>query len=335
MKKILIDNNQNSYKANLHCHTTVSDGRWTPEEVKEEYKKHGYSVVAYTDHDVLIPHGELKDDTFLPLNGFEAEILSRWEPFPKSPRCCHICYIALEEDNLTQPLWHREKYLFANAVNYKDKVKFDESEPDFERHYTPECITHMMREGREKGFFVTYNHPAWSMEDYSDYIRYDGMHAMEMCNYGCVVEGYPEYNARVYDDMLRSGKRIYCIDADDNHNQLKDSFGGFTVIKADKLEYRAITRSLESGNFYASQGPEICELSYEDGKVHVTSSPASRIFCIFGMQRGGYAAAEPGSSITEATFRLVGDEKYFRITVVDAAGNKADSNAYFLDELTK
>ena len=42
------------YKANLHTHTTISDGSYTPEQIKEHYKAHGYSVVAYTDHDVTL-----------------------------------------------------------------------------------------------------------------------------------------------------------------------------------------------------------------------------------------------------------------------------------------
>ena len=37
MKKYLLPENGNFYKANLHCHTTVSDGNWTPEEVKKNY----------------------------------------------------------------------------------------------------------------------------------------------------------------------------------------------------------------------------------------------------------------------------------------------------------
>ena len=41
MKKYLFKNDQNLYKANLHCHTTVSDGKMTPEEVKDTYKKEG------------------------------------------------------------------------------------------------------------------------------------------------------------------------------------------------------------------------------------------------------------------------------------------------------
>ncbi len=53
MKKHLIPENGYFYKANLHCHTTISDGNKTPEQDM------GYSIVAYTDHDILIPHNEL------------------------------------------------------------------------------------------------------------------------------------------------------------------------------------------------------------------------------------------------------------------------------------
>ena len=48
MKKYLLPENVNWYRANLHCHTTISDGCLTPEQVKEAYKAKGYSIVAYT-----------------------------------------------------------------------------------------------------------------------------------------------------------------------------------------------------------------------------------------------------------------------------------------------
>ena len=71
MKKILLDENLNFYRANLHCHTTVSDGKKSPDEIKKFYMQHGYSVVAYTDHDVFIPHNDLTDDKFIALNAME------------------------------------------------------------------------------------------------------------------------------------------------------------------------------------------------------------------------------------------------------------------------
>ena len=84
MKKYLLPETGNFYKANLHCHTTYSDGRKTPEQVKERYKELGYSIVAYTDHDILVPHPELNDESFLALNGFEAEV--NW-PRTQAKKC--------------------------------------------------------------------------------------------------------------------------------------------------------------------------------------------------------------------------------------------------------
>ena len=56
MRKYLLPENGTFYKANLHCHSTVSDGKLSPEEMKAEYQKRGYSVIAYTDHKVMVPH---------------------------------------------------------------------------------------------------------------------------------------------------------------------------------------------------------------------------------------------------------------------------------------
>ena len=69
MKKILLSPDVNFYKANLHCHTNISDGKISAEEIKAHYKKNGYSIIAYTDHDVMVPHPELDDENFLAYRG--------------------------------------------------------------------------------------------------------------------------------------------------------------------------------------------------------------------------------------------------------------------------
>ena len=337
MKKYFLPRNGNFYKANLHCHSTLSDGRKTPEEIKEIYQNKGYSVVAYTDHDILISHNELTDDNFLALNGFEVEINEDKEADWCNIECCHICFISLTEDNITHPLWHRSLYLFGNAPKYRDDVRFYENEPDYVRHYDCNTITDMMKKGREKGFFVTYNHPTWSQENYEDYIGYDGMNAMEMFNGSCMAEGYEDYNPRVYDDTLRAGKKIYCIGADDNHNgyemhsRRSDSGWAYTMIKTDKLEYRAITKALENGEFYASEGPEIFELYYEDEKVYIKCSEADRIICNYQIRKAEIVLSENGIPVTEACFNAPSNCGYFRITVIDRHGKHACTNAYFIE----
>ena len=339
MKKHLLTENGNFYKANLHCHSTLSDGKLTPEEIKELYKSLDYSIVAYTDHDIYIPHDELTDDTFLALHGFELEI-SDLTPTPfYEKKTCHICYIGIDPENVIQPMWHRGWYLFGNAPQYRHLVKFDENEPNYVRRYTGEGITEMMNIGREKGFFVTYNHPSWSLESYPDYMSYDGMHAFEMYNGGCLAAGFADYNPRVYDDLLMGGKRLYCIGADDNHNtapassRRSDAGYAWTVIKADSLDYSNVTNALVNGNFYASEGPEIFELTYEDGTVHIKCSEADKIICNYGVRHAEIKLNDDHSSICEADFSMKPEWRYFRITVIDKNGKTACTNAYFADEL--
>ena len=340
MRKYLLPEKGDFYKANLHCHSKVSDGAYTAAELKELYMKEGYSIIAYTDHSLLIPHHEeLSDDKFLALNGFEWDV-GESNKAPGQDKCLHICLIALEEDNFIAPCWNREEIrnLKGNGEKYRDFVKFDENEPDFIKEYTPECINRAIKKARDSGFFVTYNHPVWSQEDYSDYMAYENMNAMEICNFACIAEGWNDYNPKIYDDILRSGKRIFAIAADDNHNfkgNLYDSFGGFTVIKAENLKYRTITKALENGEFYASQGPEIKALWYEDGKIHIECSDAEAIDFNFGVRYAKRFKAEKGSSINTAECLVPENSIYVRVTVWDKFGKPADTNAYFVDELNK
>ena len=274
MKKYLISKEGKFYKANLHCHTTISDGKMTPEEVKEYYMAHGYSVVAYTDHCIMIPHHDLDDEEFIALSGYENEQLINQKEPPRR-KDCHVCYISLKKDNDTMP-YYLPRSIWGNGKIFKDQVKFNFDHTLETWGYGAEYTNRNIALAREQGFFVTYNHPQWSAEHYTDYTQYTGMNAMEIFNYGCWVGGYDDYNPHVYDEFLRKGERIYVIATDDNHS-VADSCGGWTMIKAPKFEYEAITDALVKGNFYASYGPEIHSLWMEGNEVHVTCSDAKRV----------------------------------------------------------
>ena len=331
MKKYLLPKGMNAYKANLHCHTTISDGDYTPEEIKKHYMDNGYSIVAYTDHEILLPHQDLADANFLPLNGYEYEVLSPEKPnnpAHKLRKTCHMCLIALSPDNLEHVCW--PEGLWGNAKKYRHLAKIKD-EPVYQQVYGGECISHVMQTARNNGFFVTYNHPTWSMEDMADIQHYHGMHAMEIYNNGCRMSGHFEYNPTVYSDILRRGERIYCIAADDTHVQ-RDLCGGWTMIFAEKLEYRTVTKALVDGHFYASTGPQIEELFFEDGKIHLKCSPAQKIFAACG-SRTTKKIVRGEQPLTEAVIPVEQDDIFIRLTIWDEDGNHADTNAYFTDEL--
>ena len=107
-----------------------------------------------------------------------------------------------------------------------------------------------------------------------------------------------------------------------------DSFGAFTVIKAEKLEYEAKTKAMLNGDFYASQGPLITELYYENNKVYVKCSNARKITYTAGSRR---AQCEYDKDFAE--FEVWDEDLYFRITVQDKDGKFANTNAYFIEDL--
>lgn len=330
MKKYLLPHSGTYYKANLHCHSTDSDGQNTPEEIKAAYMEKGYSIVAFTNHDIMIDKNYLTDDSFLALNGFETQAPGKGSDILES-RIFHACFISLDKDNLKHPLYHSTDF------NYwgKEKaalIQHEENEPDFERYGTAECINEMVKRGRERGFFVTYNHPMWSLENYSDYSQYKGFNAMEICNTGSYFAGYDDYCPQVYDDMLRGGERLYCIMADDSHT-VKDAFGGWVMIKASSLEYGAVAKALSEGSFYSGMGPEIYDLWVEDGEVHITCSAAKKISINTGRRTARALWATDENGLTEAKFSVKPEDVYVRLTVQDFEGNVACTNAYFTDEI--
>ncbi len=341
MKKVLLDGSLNFYRANLHCHSVISDGKKTPAELKEFYKAHGYSAIAYTDHNTFIPHNDLTDDSFVALNAIEYDLTeAAWSPMVKT---CHICMISKDQNNRTDPLYRPACYNQEKLAPWLDRTDNDESKAYNARTYDGEFISDFMKRGHDSGFYVTYNHPDWSLESYPEYSRYSGMDAMEIVNFGCVIAGYDDDNGHCYNDLLNQGKRIFAVATDDNHNHWPDddpncdSFGGATVIAAPELTYDALIKALEEGSFYATSGtsthvgPEIKSIVLEDGRVTIKTSPVRSIQIITSARSSRISLPKPGELSTEASFDIKGTEGWFRFVVIDSEGYKAYSNAYFVD----
>lgn len=341
MRVYLLPEKGNYYKANLHSHSTLSDGKWTVEEMKKNYMAEGYSVIAFTDHQVFINHNDLSDGDFLALNGYEVDIPEEDKPWDEYTKTCHFCLIALDKDRTVQNIYHDSIFIDRNV----DKADIARDREPIVRRYDPELISEIMEEARADGFFVTYNHPVWSLEDSGDYLNYHGMHALEIINYGGIAAGYDDKAAYIYDIMLRAGKNIYCVAGDDNHNNFPtnhprcDSFGGFTMIKAESLEYSSVTKAMLDGHMYASEGPLIYDLYYdtEDGRVHIKTSEAVKVVMSLGARYGSTKTAlRKGETITETSFSLKRrDDEIVRFVVRDAQGREAFTHAYRVGDIYK
>ena len=309
------------YKANLHCHTTFSDGEFTPQQIKEAYQEKGYSIVAFTDHRNYIHHTELNDEGFLALAALEVDLTEEHSPGRDWP-VLKTYHLNLFDTDPTQ-----------NAAQKQANPQPDCAYGDVDG------LNDYIARMNQLGFLVCYNHPYWSLQDWRDYSGLRGLFAMEIYNHGCEHDGLYGFNPQVYDEMLRSGQRLFTLATDDNHNRLPldhplcDSFGGFVMIAARELTYPAVMEALKAGTFYWSQGPQLRGLSVEDGVLQVKTSPVEKIFLTLENRDSYKVVAAPGETITEAKFPLNGAEGWFRVQVRDSKGFFAGSNAYFIDQL--
>lgn len=322
MRRYLLPREGHFYKANLHCHSTDSDGRFTPEELCAAYKEHGYSVLAITDHNLMKDRRELCRDDFLVLHGYEYN----HEPMSVKGRCVHLGLIAKDPENFPE--------LISDAFSGPACA---ETDAEFTDH-----INDIIKRATDDGFLPIYNHMRWSHECEADLLGYEGFFAMELFNYFSEVLGIEEYNLSAYLTKLRQGARIFGVMTDDNHNMSSVpvwglgemnpwnmSFGGYIQIKAKELTYKSIIEAMERGDFYASSGPEIRELYIEDGTLHIECSEAKSI-SVNAMTRRGFIHWHPDGAFTEADFKLRGNEEFIVVIVTDKYGKRAVSQPYFI-----
>ena len=332
--KYLISPDKKQYKANLHCHSVLSDGKKTPQALKEMYKARGYAILAITDHERPHEHRALCDDEFLTITGYEAYIRPdekcRFDAYAPE---VHLNLFARDPMNVTMICMNECccKYLTRDhALNEITALAGSERPREFTRAYINEFIS----TARDNGYLVAYNHPYWSMEGFSDILPLEGLFSIEMCNYSSYVTNGLEHNGALYDQLLGAGKCIFCHGSDDIHNDFEpdhpncDSFGAFTMIMPEAFTYDGVIDAMERGEMYASMGPEIRSVAIEDGKIFIECSEAAHIYVYFGSKNPAWVHAQEGEALTGAVLAMDPHARYVRVSVCDAQGRWADTRGY-------
>ncbi len=350
MKRYIISPKLNWYRANMHCHTTVSDGHFTPEEIKEVYQEMGYSIVAYSDHELIRDHSDLSDESFLAITASEYSIDDCKPSFElpgkdNSEEWCvrkvmHLGVYSKDPHNVFHPATDNTLFDMWWRAQGRDigTIACD----DYHREYTVDSINEMVKRLNDNGFLVSLNHPNWSLNDMNDYLNIKGLWGLEILNYATERATGAEYCPYIYDHMVRAGDyNLFCVMGDDNHNpsgSLEESFGGSTFIGASSLDYSTVMEALESGSFYCASGknpPRIHSLYVEDGMLKIDCSPATDII-VTGLGRSYCHQPTDGQEITHAEFKLEPKDVMFRVTVRDKYGNNAHTHYYkaadFLDK---
>jgi hypothetical protein len=304
------------FKGNLHCHSTFSDGSWTVQKLKDEYKAKGYNFVAFTDHNFYANWKELNEEGFMALQGFEANLAMDGEG-----REFH--FVAIPGGPAA--LANASKPFFS----HKEKVPV--------RQFKGlETAQELIDDLISRGYQVIFAHPHWSTVEYDDVLKLKGIVACEVYNHcSAWLENMGESSV-FWDALLRRDFRLWGVASDDNHNRYPsgsaycDSFGGFVQVKAKSLSEKDICESISKGSFYASSGPAINDFYVEDGEAFISCSPVKRIYFNGDRRNSMVKIAEAGEAVTEMRTEVYSVQNYIRAEIYDEFGRKAYTNPIFL-----
>ena len=222
------------YKGNLHAHTINSDGDSAPDAVARWYKEHNYNFLALTDHDFVTPTEGLSsifaaEDRFLLISG--EEITSKFGDKP-----IHIN--GLDIHRTIQPI------VGTSVVDTLQKN---------------------VGAIREAGGTPSLDHAnfRWAVTP-GEMGQIHGLKLFEVYNgipvtNGAGGGGFPSLE-EMWDAVLSAGREVYGIAVDDAHKfkvigpEHSNPGRGWVSVKAPELSTEAILNSLNSGEFYASTG---------------------------------------------------------------------------------
>ncbi len=268
------------YKAQLHAHTTESDGKLSPAELAAFYRDAGYQVLAITDHGRFTP-----------------------------PPAVHGILVIVGSEQDTD-----EGHLVAyGAVARLDIDRIRSAQTKINRIL-------------ELGGIAGLAHPNYKTESWTNE-EIAGLSSFSLIEVFNGVVGSAQGIAEDkwdYALRLEPGRKIWGTAVDDFH--APEHFGkGWVVIYADELGTGAIMRSLRTGNFYATQGPEI--KAWTVGRIIRASVDELSQFR-WTVDGTHYLM---GSSRLSSEYLVTGREKYVRVTIKrDRDGRMAWSQPFFV-----
>ncbi len=286
----------NWYKGNLHTHTTVSDGRLTPQEAIEVYAQAGYDFLALTDHNAVVDYDGLDPQGLALISG---------------------CELAKGCGELGQTL-----HVVALGLEAVPEVPEEPSYVELVGAIAAQCEL----------CFV--GHPYWSLVTPTELLAVQGHVGIEVYNTTCqfsIARGCSEF---VWDILLTHSQRMWGFAVDDAHRR-EEYAQAWVMARSAENSPTAILAALARGDFYASHGPEIYDLQVEAEQVLVRCSPCQEVAVTQAAPAAGATTTriEESPPFEEVRLPLRSQERLFRVEVTDEQGRKAWTNPIFPEEM--
>ena len=297
----------NTYRANLHTHSTRSDGKFTPDEVLKLYADAGYDVMCMTDHMTNSNITELDPHGMLLLPGVELH------PSGGRIRRSHLLGVNVPED-------------FDLSI-----ARLSETGENFMQQ-TIDAVN-------AAGGLCYFAHPYWCGFRAEEVAPLRGLAGIEVYNTSTRYIGR-QYNMQIWDALCDMGHLLPALAVDDTHHA-HDLFMGWTEVCCEERTRECVVDALKRGSFYATQGPRFTRLSFKDGIFEAEFTPVVTAIGLSDQCRG-FCASTPNylgdgktPEITSCRFDVgainTGKKvfikcNYLRIQIVDAQGRYAWTN---------
>jgi hypothetical protein len=373
------------FKGNTHTHSLWSDGNDFPEMITDWYKQHGYDFLAISDHNVLqakevwmsVPAIEKRRKSLgkTTMEKYRARFGDEWVTTREKDGVTEVRLKKLEE---YRPKFEEPgKFLIVqaeeisaglgsvpihmNAVNLKEEIK-----PVKDLGSIPDVMRANLRLVNEQSkrlgvpMLTHINHPnfrwALSAEDLASVLEE---------NFWEIYNGHPGINwqgdesrpghEKIWDiaNTLRitefKTQPLYGVGTDDSHRYHGEDNGpgrGWVMVRASKLNADEIVKAMQAGDFYASSGVTLDDIShFKDGtlRIRIHAEPGVTYSTqIRGTLKGYDATTRPAPAVkgdlhparllysddvgktlatiegTEVTWKPSGQELYFRAVITSS-----------------
>jgi hypothetical protein len=349
------------YKGNLHTHSYWSDGDEYPEMIMDWYKTQGYNFVALSDHNTLasgekwikVIRSKMYEDGF---RKYLDKFGKAWVDYKLDSGRIHVKLKTYAE---YKPLFEDSGFLIIRSEEITDKFQgkpIHLNATNIREFISPQggiSVVDVMqrnidavnkqRQATGAPMFPHVNHPNFYYAiSTQDMIDLQGERFFEIYNGHPLVHnegdslhpGTEEMWDRINLAYLKKGQPLlYGLATDDSHHY--HQFGaaysnagrGWVMVNAEALTPEALIASLEAGNFYASTGVELEDLTTKKNtlSVKVKAEPGvNYVISFIGVKKGrDHAEILKLINGTEASFTLLANHLYVRARITS---NKQKTN---------
>ena len=282
---LIVDPSKKYYRGNTHTHTTVSDGRKSPEECMEVYASLGHDFLAITAHWKV---GEQrKYGSMTVLKGVEYD-------FPVPKQALHLVA------------------LFPGDAN-----------PDIDRSWKPQDAVRRVNELggcvilAHPAWSLNTLETMLSLEGVRGAEIFNAVSGMPYGN-------DRSYSGTQLDLAATYGMLLPQFTGDDTHYYNGECGMGVNMVQADSNAPEDLIAAMKRGSLYCTQGPVIHRAEYdpETRKYTVDCSDAWRVAFYSDTPWAPNRCVE-GENLTHAEYQVLDREHYIRCEVIDRNGKRA------------